>query len=45
MSKNENNSGKSLYEQQENKLSQQSAAFIDFLNASLPMWRKSWIIR
>lgn len=31
MSKNENNSGKSLYEQQENKLSQQSAAFIDLL--------------
>ena len=31
MSKNENNSSKSLYEQQENKLSQQSAAFIDLL--------------
>lgn len=31
MSKNENNSGKSLYEQQENKLSQQSVAFIDLL--------------
>ena len=31
MSKNENSVGKALYEQQENRLSQQSAAFIELL--------------
>ena len=33
MSKNENNSGKSLYEQQENKLSQQSDPIYTLLNS------------
>ena len=33
MSKNENNSGKSLYEQQENKLSQQSDSIYTLLNS------------